>query len=97
MWHLNFESRDARDLLGESHAHDRVEVSRERARVAPRRADRATTTPVMADSMRRRAHASIGAMVTARIRRDHARAIRTESDQDAWIGFTECDRALVAG
>jgi hypothetical protein len=25
MWHLNFESRDARDLLGESYAHDRVE------------------------------------------------------------------------
>jgi hypothetical protein len=67
MWHLNFESRDARDLLGESHAHDRVEF---RASVAPRRADQATTTSVMADSMRRRAHASIGAMVTARIRRD---------------------------
>jgi hypothetical protein len=51
---------------------------------------------MVADSMRRRAHASIGAIGTARIRRGRARAIRTESDQDAWIGFTECDPALVA-
>jgi hypothetical protein len=63
MWHLSFESRVARDLLGESRAHDRAAF-----RASPRASRHAelieaATTPVMADSMGRRAHESIGTTV----------------------------------